>query len=527
MNKMMKTKGFGQNTPTSTKEGGHAYKNNLKEELQELFTLGLLNGNFYTKQEDVISHTKELFEKALKECPEYATKCAIYGSKEANLKLVPTIWAVYISTLDDKTLFKKSFPKIIRNFNMLYDFMEFCRKGGIRGGLGRGVKKAINDRFISMINEYHATRSKGKLSEIAKTTRPYSEDEGYQKLMKYVSKGELSFPRAIALKTVIAGLEVGFYTEAMDKLVIEHKLQLEELKHSVKELSREDKQRLYSTIYSNLSYSALILNLVALERVFATKTKEVSEYNYSRNAWIKQVKIIETDIPEDIIEMVCDKIANEKAYYKSHMLPFSLINAENMVATPEFKVALGKLLKTVSDKAFNIRKDKKVLVGVDTSGSMSSEVIPGLSNVRIASLFGSMIKKAHTNTDVCAVATDCKSVDVNKQEDIFNMAKKIEKTDVGHGTFFEGLLREYNEHEYVILITDNEPADVLERKWINIAKRNKAKLIVWQISTSGHKISNHKSVTYVSGYSDRVIGLIRDIIENKNDQAEKIESIEI
>lgn len=526
MNKMTKVKGFGSSL-TTTKEGGITYKNTLKEELQELFTLGLLNGTFYTKQEDVIANGKKLFERALKECPEYTTKCAIYGSQEGNLKLVPTIWAVYISTLHDKTLFKKSFPKIIRNFNMLYDFMEFCRKGGIRQGLGRGVKETVNKRFIDMINEYHATRSKGTLSEIAKTTRPYSEDEGFQKLMKYVAYGELTFPRAVALKTVIAGLETGIYTTEMDDIVKEHRLQLEELKHSVKELTQEDKQRLYATIYSRLSYSALILNLVALERVFATKTDSVHEYNHARGACIKQIKVLETDIPDNILEMVCNKVSDEKSYFKARMLPFSLINAERMVVTPELKVALGKLLKKVAEKSFNINEDIDVLIGVDTSGSMGSEVVAGLSNVRIATLFGSMLKKAHTNTKVCAVASRCQEVPVRKQDDVFTMAEQIRLTNVQHGTRFETLLQEYNGQKYVILITDNQPADNLERKWIGVAKANNAKLIIWQISQSGHKISCDRSVTYVRGYSDKMITLIRDIIEGKGDQADKIEAIEV
>ncbi|MFE8095737.1 RNA-binding protein, partial [Bacillus toyonensis] len=104
-----------------TKEGALAYKNSFKERLVELFTLGLLNGTFYTKQEDVLKNAGELFQRALKEEPEFATKCAIYGAVEGKLKLVPTIWMVYISTLEDKSLFKKSFPLIIRNFNMLYN----------------------------------------------------------------------------------------------------------------------------------------------------------------------------------------------------------------------------------------------------------------------------------------------------------------------------------------------------------------------------------------------------------------------
>lgn len=566
MNKMDKVQALG-NRITRTHEGGLAYANTLKEDLQEVFTLGLLNGNFYTSQEEVLINCRNLFEKALKVSPEYATKGAIYGSTEANSKLTPTIWAVYVSTLADKRIFKSAFPRIIRNFNMLYDFMEICRKGGIRMGLGRGIKKAINDRFISMLNEYHATRSKNMLSEIAKATRPNCNEEGFQKLMKYISYGELTLPRAIALKTVIASLEEGTYSVAMDMLVRENNMQLEELKHALKGLTTkgkerlkelnkikgtpfisdkeleeltileekqshtlytEDKKRLYATIYSKLNYSALILNLVALERVYATKSNFIEEYNRNRCAYIVQEKVIETDIPDDVLEMVADRIVDEKAYRRSHMLPFALINAERMVVTPEFKNAIGKLLKVVAQNAFNIDINKKILLGVDTSGSMGNQVVPGLTNVQIASLFGSMVKKAHTNTKVCAVATYCGEVAVTKQDDVFNMAEKIKNTNVGHGTEFEELMGEYNGEDFVILITDNEPADNLEASWLSSKRRpNGSKLIIWQISLSGHKISKDKSVVYIQGYSDKLIGLIQNIIEGKSNQTELIEAISL
>jgi TROVE domain. len=565
MDKMKKVQALG-NRITTTQEGGVAYANTFKEDVQEVFTLGLLNGNFYTSQEEALVHCRELFEKALEVCPDFATKCAIYGSTEANLKLIPTIWAVYVSTLDDKSLFKSAFPRIIRNFNMLYDFMEICRKGGIRKGLGRGIKKAINDKFIAMLNEYHATRSKTMLSEIAKATRPDCKEEGFQKLMKYVSYGELAFPRAIALKTVIASLEEGTYSVAMDMLVRENNMQLEELKHALKgltakdkerfkelnkikgtpfisgkeieeliileakqskALSVEDKQRLYATIYSRLSYTSLILNLVALERVYATKSYLQNEYNRNRGTYIMQEKVTETDIPDGVLEMVADRIADEKAYRKSHMLPFALINAERMVVTPEFKNAIGKLLKIVAQNAFNIDPKKKLIVGVDTSGSMDSEVVPGLSNVRVASLFGAMVKKAHTDTKVCAIASFCKEVPVTKQEDVFAMSKKIQDTNVNHGTEFEKLMGEYDGEDYVVLITDNQPADNLEARWLRAKRPNGAKLIVWQVSMSGHKISKDKSVVYIQGYSDKLIGLIQNIIEGKSNQTELIEAINL
>lgn len=508
-----------------TYEGGVGYETTFKETLAEFFSLGLLNGNFYQSQEDVLKNAKEIFERALEEEPEFATKCAIYGNNVNSLKLVPTVWLVYLSTLEDKSLFKSAFSRIIKNPKMLHDFMELSRKGGIRQGLGRGVKNAMNTWMDVRLNEYQVSRNKGKLAEIIKVTRPVNKDEVFQNYMRYLAKDELTFPRVVALKTVIHNLEQGIVDEQTLELIEEHRLQLEELKHSTKNLDSKEKMALYGKMYEGLNYSALILNLVALERVFALKTTVVQKYRDRQ--YFDQTVVLETDIPNDIIQMVVSKISDVKAYRKSNMLPFALITAERMVITPEFKSAIGQLLKLVSEEAFAIDKDIKLMVGVDTSGSMTSPLTESLSTIDVATLFGALLKKSHANTSTFAVATSMKKVPLRKQDDVFTMAREIQATNVGAGTYFEQIMQNYDGEKYVVLITDSESADNLEAKWLNTKKPNGAKLIVWQLKAYQTRVSKHPSVVYLSGYSDRLLGLVKNIIEGKSGQIEEIEKVEL
>lgn len=515
------------NGETKTYEGGKAYALSFKEKLAEFFSLGLLNGNFYQSQEEVLKNAREIYERALAECPEFATKAAIYGNNFNSLKLVPTIWLAYLSTLDDKSLFKKSFPRIIRNPKMLHDFMEIVRKSDIRQGLGRAVKKTMNDWMFEKLNEYQVSRNKGKLSEVIKVTRPSFEDETFQNYMRYIAKNELTFDRAIALKNVIASIQDGNFTVEDKEAVSKHRLQLEELKHSVNKLSDADKKDLYMTMYKELNYVALILNLVALERVFATKTTTMNKYS-SERGYFNYTAIVETVIPDELIELVVSKIKDVSMYRKSNMLPFTLLNAEKMVVTPEFKKAIADMFKIASKEAFNITEVNELLVSVDTSGSMSSLVTEHLSCANIACLFGSMIKKAHPATTILATGTETKVVDVRAQDDIFQMSQKIEGTNVGYGTYFENIMKHYTGQKNVILITDSEQADNLESRWLNEKNRPKgSKLIIWQLKPYGIKISKDPSVIYVNGYSDRILGLIKQIIESDGSQIEEIEKISL
>jgi len=513
---------------TITYEGGKAYGLSFIEQLAEFFCLGLLNGNFYQSEEEVLQNARELYERAMAECPEFATKAAIYGNNFNSLKLVPTIWLVYLSTLDDKTLFKKAFPRIIRNPKMLYDFMEIARKSNIRTGLGRSVKKTMNEWLFNHLNEYQASRNKGKLAEIIKVTRPSFQDETFQNYMKYIAKDELTFDRAIALKEVIQSLQSGQYTEEDSQKVFAYRLQLEELKHSIRALSADDKKRLYYDMYNGLNYAALILNLVALERVYATKTEKVRKYS-SKRGYYDYTQIIETVIPDEVLDMVSKRIKDIDMYRKSNMLPFALLNAEKMVATPEFKSAIADVFKIAANEAFNISKDNSVFVAVDTSASMSgTHVTEHLTCADVACLFGSMIKKAYHPANVVAVATSCQPVNLVAQEDIFTMSRKIAQTDVGFGTYFGKIMKYYNGEKYVILITDSEQADNLEGRWLKEKKRPKgSKLIVWQLQPYRIKISQDPSVVYIRGYSDRNLGLIKQIIESDGDQIAEIEKIEL
>lgn len=507
-------------------EGGIGYQMNLEERLAEFFSLGLLNGNFYQSEEDVLNHSRNLFEEALEKCPVYATQCAIYGNNINSLKLIPMVWLVYLSTLEDKTLFEKAFPKIIKNPKMLHDFMEIARKSGIRQGLGRNIKKVMNNWLVDNLNEYQVTRNKTKLKEIIRVTRPNNKDEVFQNYMRYISRGELTFPRAKALKKVINDLLNDEITPDTINLINEYKIQLDEVKHSIVNLSKDNKKLLYGEIYKNLNYTALILNLVALERVFSTETIEKENSNWYGDFRYK--KVVETDIPDDILYTVINRIKDIELYKKSNMLPFALFNVYKQLSVPEFKQAIADVLKIIAQDSFSIDKDTNIMVVIDTSSSMEyNYVSKTLSCMDIATIFGAMIKKSHTNTNVYAVATNIEKVPLKKQDDVFTMADTIAGMCVGHGTYFEQIIQKCGDKKFIILITDSMQADDFEKKWKKFNRKKEKKLVVWQLVNYETKISNDDSIIYLAGYSDKLLHVIKNLIEDKASQIDEIKKIKI
>ena len=148
-----------------TYEKGKAYVTTLEDNLCTIFTLGSFQNRFYETAEEAIKDIDNILRKALQECPELATKYAVYSAETLRMKLMPTLWLVYLSTLDDKTLLQKAFPRIIgNNVKLLHDFVDICRNTNIRPGghmrqrikgtnrgLGSGLKKLINKLILLLL----------------------------------------------------------------------------------------------------------------------------------------------------------------------------------------------------------------------------------------------------------------------------------------------------------------------------------------------------------------------------------------
>jgi len=519
-------KGFIKTNEKVTYEGGKAYELSFRESVAEMFSLGLVKGDFYQSDLEVIGNTREVMKKALEECPEWATKCAVYGQEFNSLKLVPAIWLVYLSTLKDKELFDKAFARIITNPKMLHDFMTLVRKGGIRQGMGRSVKRAVNLWLNNKLNDYHATRYKVKLEEVIKVARPIAAGR-IQPYMDYIINGnEDTFERASALKKVINSLNEGILESGTVDLVKKYGLQLEELKHTFGRLSDNQKKAIFEFMIPGLKYNALTSNLVTIERVFATETRKVRKV--SENGIFDQLEVVKTNVPKELVSIVAGKLSDYEAYRKSRMLPFGLITANAMIVTAEWKAAIDSVLQKSGKDVFSVPGNVGVRIGVDTSGSMGANLTPSLRAVDMASLFGAMVYMSIRNASVYATATFTKKVEVKMFDNLFAITKRIAQTDVGHGTCFEPLLDDYRGEKYVVLITDGQQSDNLEAKWAKLRNRPEgSKLTIWHVMGYNNKVSTRSDVVYLKGYSDRLLSILKNFLEDKAGQLDQIEAVKL
>ena len=541
-----------QNNKVLTYENGKAYSTSFEDDLCTIFTLGCFNNKFYEDAQTTVNDLNDIFKKALLECPYLATQYAIYSAEELRMKLIPTIWLVYLSTLNDKTLFTKAFPRIInKNIKLIHDFIDICRSTQIRPGghlkqkiknnnrgVGSGIKKVINNYLYEILNDYNTTRFTSKLEDICHVTR-IKDTEQSKKYLDYIFKPKkqsrrLTFDRARCLDEVIkilSNTEEGFPTEAQLNVVFEYitkyQIQMDEIKFTFGNLSSNILQKVYSFFIPTLSYAALIMNLVAIERVFSTSTVTVS--NTFNSKLFHQNKVLETNIPIDIINIVSEKICDYQAYKNSGLFFMRLYSASKMIITSEWIKALNNVFLQSAKEVFkDIPPYMRIRCSADTSGSMQYNINESIQAIDIATYFTAACAISIPNTKAYATATITKEVPIIT-DNIIVEAERIKNTNVGYGTCFSTLLKNYNNEDIVLIITDTQQADDVENAWIQLQKSINAKFIIWDVTGYINKniVSKDKSILYLRGYSDRVLSVVVNLILGKAGQKEIVHKIQI
>lgn len=526
---------------TKTHEGGKAYTLLDEEAIATSFTLGILGGNFYQSEEEMVKVLTEPLLKAAEdpELREFATKAAVYAAEEGGMKFMPVLWLTILSKVD-LPLAKKVFGRIIRNPKLLHDLVTLARKADIRDGVGSGLKKVINKWLEARLTPYYATRYASRLEEIIRITRPKDTgNEHYDALLKYLFRPwdaekkaygprRLTFPRAAALDSVLSDLREGKVTDETVAKINDYGFQLDELKSVLGKLSQEDKQRVLGAILPRLSYAATLSNLVTVERAFATQTRKVTKIRPNGQRYQQEV-VIKTDVPDEIKQVVIDKITDFDAYKRTKMLPFGLITASEMSLTNEFKGAIDMTLRKSGGVAFE-GLERSVLVACDVSYSMTSNIGDSVLTAEdVATVFGAMVAASAKNSRVVAVGTSAKDMTSRlKSEDLLKDADNIKRAvrDVGMGTNLHALFQHYKGEDVVLLITDGQ-------QWGNVERYAKEHMKPGSIFIEWHVIGYHNRVAvgdrfaYITGYNDNILRLVRSLIEGGPSQVEQIKAVEL
>lgn len=525
---------------TMTHEGGKAYELTPQEQVLRLFTIGQINGSFYEDTDQVIQAADATLRMALRDMPEFASRAAVYAAEQFGMKALPVLWSVYLSTLPDKTLFERVFPRVVTNPKLAHDFLTLARKGGIRQGMGQGVKRVVNRWLAENLNPVWTTRYAGKLEDVVRVTRP-KDTEATRAYLQYILRPptiedgkfqgyggrRLTFSRARTLVQVLADLAANRVTPETLAGIRAERLQLEELKHAFGNLDPDAKQAVFLEMVPTLRYAALVSNLVTIERAFATATR--TEWVFQAGQRYQQERVVAQAVPGELVQTVTRQLLDLAAYRRSRMLPFALITAAEMTSVPEWRGALSETLQALgADAGLGDLGAGRTLIGVDCSGSMDSLVTRSLSARTVASTFAAMVAMALPGSRVYAVSATAVPAPVDQGARLLDNARRIAERVDPHYTYLGSLLTAYQGEETVLLITDSQTADNPEDLWAALRNRPEgARLIVWDVVAYNNRISNRPDVFYVQGYSDRVLGLVKSLIQGTGTQMAGVRAIQL
>jgi len=147
----------------ATREGGLAYGLDVLEAVTQLVMLGLIGSSYYDSEKEQLKRAKQTWENAIGQASadpaaaEYLAKLVSYGREVGGMKFQPVLGLVYLSTLEDKQWFCRAFPHVIKTPKDAHDFMDLARKANIRTGLGRSIKRVLQE-YINGLSTYHVRR---------------------------------------------------------------------------------------------------------------------------------------------------------------------------------------------------------------------------------------------------------------------------------------------------------------------------------------------------------------------------------
>lgn len=499
------------------KEGHPSFSRDLEERFVQCLLTNMLENTFYVEKRELAKDAIQLHSEMLAKDPEFYAKALVYARNEGYMRLQPTIGLTFLSTAENKMHFHRAFPSVIRTPNDLKSFVEFCKTSGIRHGLGRAPKTAIN-RWLNKMSEYHAIKygtDSGQYSmyNILRLTRPRPISNKQKNVFGYLTGGEWS-GRSLRQVSKFERLKKVNDPKKQRELIETGKLPHEVVTGVIK-----PDEETWSYIMRQMPYFALLRNLNTLDR-----------HNVLDN--------------QDNIDYVVDRLTNEEAVKRSKILPFRFYSAHLMF---EGNQEVQDALVTAMEMSFENMPELKghVVIANDISGSMSCR-ISDRGQTRycdIAGIFGAALLKKCEKVTLLPFHGKVVKVSVSKHDSIMTTAEKLSQCT--NGTDIGTPIKYMNDHnikaDVFIGITDNEEwmssyggyynnSKGFLPEWKDYKSKNpntKAFLITISPYQDYVAPQNEENIYFIYGWNDNVLNMIATTLEGIETQIEHINAIKL
>ena len=480
-------------TDTHNEAGGIAYTLTPKQQLAQLAATGCLNNTYYADAQSQLDQVLKLAENL---DAEFIAKTAVYARQKGFMKDMPALLLAVLAQKDVNML-ARVFDQVVDNGKMLRNFAQIIRSGVV----GR---KSFGNRPKKLMQTWLLTATEKQLLNAAVGNSPSLAD-----VVKMVHPKPREAWRAAWFAWLIGK---PYDREALPPIT----------------RAFEDYKQSREGELPNVPFQMLTaLDLNSCDWAEIARNGSWQQVRQNLNTFLRH----EVFAKSKNIKMVAEKLRDETAIARAHVLPYQLLTAYQATSNQmpfEIREALQDAMETAVQNVPAIQG--KVVVCPDVSGSMHSSVTghrgSATSKTRcidIAALVSAAMLRTNPQARVIPFEQITVNVKLNPRDSIMTNAEKLANIG-GGGTACSAPLamlnREKADVDLVVIVSDNESwADEsqgwgattsLMKEW-DILKRRcpEAKLVCLDIQPyTRAQARNRHDILNIGGFSDQVFTLI-------------------
>jgi 60 kDa SS-A/Ro ribonucleoprotein len=433
--------------------GGLAYKLEPKHALAQVAATGTFGNAFYSTAETQLDEVLKLIDEV--DDNQYLAKLALYAREKAFMKDMPAALLVALSVRDTE-LMHRVFDRVVDNGRVLRTVFQMIRSGQFKNKAGKGrvgLSSSLQRAFQRWLN----TASVGKL---------LSTSIGNDPSLRDILRMARPTPKDNARRAMFGWLT----DKSVDKWAPATEADLPVEVQSLiayRNSESEEAQALIAGGLDNVRWD-LLSDAAKGPTVWAALARKMGPQALRMNLnTLLRHDVLATSA---MVDYVADRIADESEIRRSKQFPYqyfaAYLNADDNVPQ-KIKTALHKAAEIACGNVPEL--PGPVVIGLDTSGSMSSAVTGhrgrgATSKMRcidVAALFAAAILRRNPDSVVIPFDTSAYDAKMDPNDSILSIAERLAKYGGGGTDCSLPLVAANQKHAKrkfagIVLVSDNE-----------------------------------------------------------------------
>ena len=522
--------------------GGLAYKLEPKHALAQVAATGTFGNAFYSTAETQLDEVLKLIDEV--DDNQYLAKLALYAREKAFMKDMPAALLVALSVRDTE-LMHRVFDRVVDNGRVLRTVFQMIRSGQFKNKAGKGrvgLSSSVQRAFQRWLN----TASVGKL---------LSASIGNDPSLRDILRMARPTPKDNARRAMFGWLT----DKSIDKWAPATEADLPVEVQSLiayRNSESEEAQALIAGGLDNVRWD-LLSDAAKGPTVWAALARKMGPQALRMNLnTLLRHDVLATSA---MVDYVADRIADESEIRRSKQFPYqyfaAYLNADDNVPQ-KIKTALHKAAEIACGNVPEL--PGPVVIGLDTSGSMSSAVTGqrgrgATSKMRcidVAALFAAAILRRNPDSVVIPFDTSAYDAKMDPNDSILSIAERLAKYGGGGTDCSLPLVAANQKHAKrkfagIVLVSDNE-------SWVGTGRHGSTGVMTaWETFVANQRKLAGKEATpklvnidlqpyqtvqaceradimNIGGFSDAVFNVISAFLADNNQRfVAEVEAIEL